>query len=107
MQGAASFGPGRPVMQALRTLRLSRQQGAQEAAAAQRRPPARPLCSGAAGSSHACRLPQPAMRAGCLLHALPAGAVFLNHDDLARPPLHCTQASKGVQGLRRWVGRCR
>lgn len=54
---AASPGPGRPVVHALRTLRLSRQQGAREAAAA---------------APSALALPQPATRARTPPSALPA-----------------------------------
>lgn len=39
---------------------------------------------------------------GRLLPPCPPRAVFLNHDDLARSPLCCTQASKERQGLSRW-----
>ena len=38
---------------------------------------------------------------GRLLPPCPRRAVFLNHDDLARRPLCCTQASKERQGLSR------
>lgn len=39
---------------------------------------------------------------GRLLPPCPRRAVFLNHDDLIRSPLCCTQASKERQGLSRW-----